>query len=439
MTSGTLPKLNLEKVVVLGANGAMGAGAAAMFASGGCQVTVVSRDQSKNEGAIRTVQGIAKAERITDSMKCATYSEGMNEAIAGADLVFEAVAEEMGLKRQILAQVDGARSADALVATVSSGLSIVDMVDGMSDGMKSHFAGIHLFNPPHVMIGTELIPHPDMPGEVTQALAGILTDRFGRSITICVDSPAFAGNRIGFKVLNEVAQLAETYGVQYMDTLVGPYTGRAMAPLATVDLVGWDVHQAIVDNVYANTNDEAHEIFKLPGYMADLIGKGHLGDKTPEKGGFFQKSKDGTLALDAASGTYKPLDADLRFDFVEEVRDLHHRGRYKEAVASFMDASGPEAELARRVILGYVSYALNRFGPGEVVAAYDDVDRIMSAGFNWVPPSGLVDIIGVERTIKELERLSLPVPSLLKAAAKGEVATPLFNLPFVTPGRYFAG
>jgi hypothetical protein len=121
------------------------------------------------------------------------------------------------------------------------------------------------------------------------------------------------------------------------------------------------------------------------------------------------------------------------------VRDLHHRGRYKEAVASFMDASGPEAELARRVILGYVSYALNRFGPGEVVAAYDDVDRIMSAGFNWVPPSGLVDIIGVERTIKELERLSLPVPTLLKAAAKGEVATPLFNLPFVTPGRYFAG
>ena len=439
MTSGTLPKLNIENVVVLGANGAMGAGAAAMFASGGCQVTIVSRDAGKNDGAIRTVQGIAKAERITDTMKSATYTEGMNEAIAGADLIFEAVAEEMGLKRQILSQVDAVRPADAIVATVSSGLSIVEMVAGMSDGMRSHFAGIHLFNPPHVMTGTELIPHPDMPNDVTQALAEILTERFGRSITICVDSPAFAGNRIGFKVLNEVAQLAEKHGVQYMDTLIGPYTGRAMAPLATIDLVGWDVHKAIVDNVYANTNDEAHEMFKMPAYMNDLLAKGHLGDKTPEKGGFFHKSKEGTTALDPASGTYKPLDPDLKFDFVEQVRDLHHRGRYLQAVTAFMDASGPEADLAKRVVLGYVSYGLNRFGPGEVVAAYDDVDRIMSAGFNWVPPSGLVDIIGVERTIKELERLSLAVPAVLKAAAKGEVATPLFNLPFVTPGRYFAG
>jgi 3-hydroxyacyl-CoA dehydrogenase len=129
----------------------------------------------------------------------------------------------------------------------------------------------------------------------------------------------------------------------------------------------------------------------------------------------------------------------VTFEFVETVRDLYHRGRYPEGVAAFINASGRDAELARRVILGYVSYALNRFGPGEVVASYDQVDRIMSAGFNWVPPSGLVDLIGVDRTIQELERLALPVPSLLHAASKGEVPTPLFNLPFVTPGRYFAG
>ena len=75
------------------------------------------------------------------------------------------------------------------------------------------------------------------------------------------DTPAFCGNRVGFKVLNECAQLAETHGAAYIDALVGPHTGRAMAPLATIDFVGWDVHAAIVDNVYANTRDEAHAAF----------------------------------------------------------------------------------------------------------------------------------------------------------------------------------
>jgi 3-hydroxyacyl-CoA dehydrogenase len=84
------------------------------------------------------------------------------------------------------------------------------------------------------------------------------------------DTPAFAGNRVGFKVLNEVAQLAEEHGVAFMDALIGPHTGRAMAPLVTVDFVGWDVHKAIVDNLYANTSDEAHAAFALPAYMQKL-------------------------------------------------------------------------------------------------------------------------------------------------------------------------
>ncbi len=63
----------------------------------------------------------------------------------------------------------------------------------------------------------------------------------------------------------------------------------------------------------------------------------------------------------------------------------------------------------------------------------------MTAGFNWAPPSGLVDLIGLQRTIDLLKRYSLPVPKLLDAAVRGEVKTPLFNLPFVTPGRYLAG
>jgi 3-hydroxyacyl-CoA dehydrogenase len=430
-------------VVVLGANGAMGAGSAAMFASGGCEITLVARDAGKTEGALAAIQGIAKSERIADGVVQMTYEDGLESILADCDLIFECVAEDLDLKRQILSQVDAVRPPNAIVATVSSGLSIEAMTEGLSDGFRQHFAGVHLYNPPHMMTGVELIPHPEMPAALRESLSAVLSERFGRQVVVCADIPAFAGNRIGFKVLNEVARLAEQHGVQMMDTLVGPYTGRAMPPLATIDLVGWDVHQAIVDNVNANVRDEAGDAFVLPQYMANLIHRGHLGDKTPLLGGFYRRFvEDGRTvreALDPASGRYKPMGAPPKIAFVEEVRDLHHRGRYREGVDRFMEATAPEADIARRVILGYVSYALNRVGPNEVVQSYADVDRIMTSGFNWAPPSGIVDLIGVDRTVSLFERYSLPVPAVVAAAQRGEIPTPLFNLPFVTPGRYFAG
>jgi len=433
-------ELRLRHVVVLGANGAMGAGAAALFAAGGCTVTMVARERAKVEGAIAAVQTIAKSERIADSLCGATYADGLDQLCRDADLIFEAIAEDFAAKRALLAEVDAARPPDALVATVTSGLSITALAEERSPAFRAHFAGIHLYNPPHLMTGTELIPHPEMPEPCVRALAETLSSRFGRQVVRCRDLPAFAGNRIGFKVLNEVAQLAERYGVQVMDTLVGPYTGRAMAPLATIDLVGWDVHQAIVDNVYANTRDEAHRAFKLPAYMAALAERGHLGDKTPDLGGFYRRVKvDGrteTQVLDPGTGRYTPAQP-LRVPFVEEVRDLHRRGRYRQGIDRFMSAEGEQADLARRVVLGYISYALLR--AGEVVDEYADIDRIMAAGFNWAPPSALVDLIGAQRTMQLLERYDLPVPPLVEAAARGEVATPLFRLPFVSPGRYFAG
>ncbi|MCA9829625.1 MAG: 3-hydroxyacyl-CoA dehydrogenase family protein [Dehalococcoidia bacterium] len=441
MGAATSASLEINRVVVLGANGAMGAGSAAMFASAGCEVDLVARDLPKVEGAMKASQGIAKSEHITSSMSARTYGEGYGAFLPGADLIFEAVAEEMSLKRRIFAEVDAHRPEDAIVATVSSGLSIREMAEGCSDGFKKHFLGIHLYNPPHVMSGVELIPHPDMDPALVNELAEMMTNRFGRAVVICKDLPAFAGNRIGFKVLNEVAQLAETHGVQLMDTIVGPYTGRAMPPLATIDLVGWDVHKAIVDNVDANIQDEAPGAFKMPAYMSKALEAGHMGDKTPLMGGFFKRSTvDGKAivqALDPATGNYIDMDRGLTVPFVEQVKELYHEGRYQQGMDSFMSAQDPLADIARKVVLGYASYALHRVG--EVVEEYADADRIMTAGFNWAPPSGLVDYIGVDRAIAQMERYGIPVPALLHAAKKGEVRTPLFNLPFLTPGRYFAG
>lgn len=431
----------IKNVVVLGANGTMGAGSGEVFAAGGCDVVFLARAVDKAHEGLVTAQNMAKSARIADRISVGTYDQDLEEAVSKADLIFEALAEDIELKKVFFAKVDKFRRPDSIVATVSSGLSIAEMASGRSDSFRRNFLGIHLFNPPSVIVGTEVIPHKGTDPKLVEEIVRLLETRFGRIAIVTDDKPAFAGNRVGFKVLNEVAILAEQHGVAFMDYLIGPYTGRAMSPLATIDLVGWDVHKAIVDNVYALTKDEAHATFKLPQYMQDLIAHGHLGNKTPALGGFGRRVKEGNqtihLVLDPKTGAYKDSrdNPPARVPFVEKIRDLHRVGRYVEAMQQFVAAEGAEADLARKVIFGYVSYGLNRVGADEVVRSARDVDRIMGFGFNWAPPTVLVDVIGLKETIKQLERYELPVPKVLKDAKPGE---PLFQEPHVNRGRFFA-
>jgi hypothetical protein len=87
----------------------------------------------------------------------------------------------------------------------------------------------------------------------------------------------------------------------------------------------------------------------------------------------------------------------------------------------------------RKVVLGYVSYGLARVG--EVVERARDVDRIMGFGFNWAPPSVLVDALGARRTVALLERAGLPVPRVVVEAAERNLM--LFDEPEVDRGRFF--
>jgi 3-hydroxyacyl-CoA dehydrogenase len=420
----------IRNVVVLGANGAMGSGSGAVFAAAGIPTVFLARTKEKAEAGRARAESMVKSTAISRFITTGSYDE-LETAVAAADLVFEAVAEDLETKRTFFARVDKARKQDAIVATVSSGLSIAAMCAGQSDTFRKHFLGIHFFNPPTMIVGCELIPHAGTDPAITAFVRDLLAGPLGREVIETADTPAFAGNRVGFKVLNEVAQLAEQHGVAFIDQLIGPHSGRAMAPLVTIDFVGWDVHKAIVDNLYANTKDEAHAAFKLPAYMQRGIDAGRLGNKT--KAGFFKKDGKALLALDPVSGDYGALSAPALPAFVAEMKSAIHVGRYHRAMDAFCTAKGKEADLLRRVVLGYISYGLGRVG--EVVQRARDVDRIMGFGFNWAPPSVLVDAIGARRTIALLEQAKLAVPRVLVEAAEKNIH--LFDEPEVDRGRFF--
>ncbi len=416
----------------------MGAGAAAIFASAGIPTTMLARTIEKADAGRSKAEQMSKGKVAPKSIAIGTYDNDLATVAADADLIFECVAEDLATKRQVFALVDKVRAPGAIVATVSSGLSIAAMCAGQSDDFRAHFLGIHLFNPPTIIRGCELIPHAGTSPEVTAAVKQLLESALDRVVITCADTPAFAGNRIGFKLLDEVAQLAEEHGVAYMDQLVGTHTGRALAPLATIDLVGWDVHKAIVDNLYATTRDECHDHFLLPAYMQKMIDRGHLGRKTRDKGGFFRVEGKGadavTFVLDPASGNYAKL-TDVQAPiptFIERMKHALRDGKHAEAFDVMCTTDGKDAKLLRRIMLGYISYALGRVG--EVVEHARDVDRIMGFGFNWAPPSVLADAIGAARTIDLLDREGLLVPPVLaEAAISGK---PLYDEPH-EPAKFF--
>ena len=431
-----MSRRTIRKVVILGANGAMGSGSGAVFAAAGIPTVFLARTLDKAEAGRARAEQLGKGKVSPQLISCGTYASDMGHALADADLIFEAVSEELAVKREVFALIDRLRNAETIVATVSSGLSIGAMCADRSDSFRKHFLGIHFFNPPTVIVGCELIPHGGTDPGVVAVVRDFLATIVGREVVETRDTPAFAGNRLGFKVLNEVAQLAEHEGVVVMDQLLGPHTGRALAPLATIDLVGWDVHKAIVDNLYASTHDVAHDQFKLPAYMQAGIERGVLGRKA--KNGFWRVEGKGADArkfvLDIATGAYNALPEIMPpLPVVAKMRAALKDGRHTGAMEVLCTADDREAAILRRVVLGYISYGLGLVG--EVVERPRDIDRIMGFGFNWAPPGMLVDAIGPGRTIVLLEQAKLPVPDAIIDAATHQ--RPLFNEPAVDSSRFF--
>ena len=226
----------IEHVVVLGANGTMGYGSAALFTTAVPRVTLLARTREKAEEGLAAAIKQVRSPTVASRTDLGDYDSDLERVVGEADLIFEALTEDMEIKRAIFARVENARRDDAIVATVTSGLSINSLCEGRSESFRKHFMGLHFFNPPNVIVGTELIGGHDTDPALLDFVEAFSIHHLGREMVRTADTPAFAGNRVGFKVLNEAAQLAEQMGPTLVDRLVGPYTGRAMTPLATIDL-----------------------------------------------------------------------------------------------------------------------------------------------------------------------------------------------------------
>ncbi len=275
--------------------------------------------------------------------------------------------------------------------------------------------GMHFFNPLYSMTLCEVIATNYTDKAKYNAVKEYLAKTLYRTVVEVKDSPAFLGNRIGFQLINDALIYAEKYkfngGIDYIDAILGQYTGRSMAPLVTSDYVGLDVHKAIVDNIYQNTTDYAHETFIMPAFAVKLVNEGKLGRKAG--GGLYkvELQDNGTkryLVYDIVAGNYRDK-IKYSFPFAENMISSLAIGDYQAALTTLVNNRSIEAQICLEFILKYVIYALNTADlVGYSIHAADDV---MATGFNWCPPLAVIDALSGVNNFRNLvsERLDAKV------------------------------
>lgn len=410
--------MNLIKTVtVLGANGTMGQNISAIFASfGNAKVYLVSRDIKKSEDALAKAYCAVRAESVIDRMVASDYSH-LEECVLDSDLIFEACAENWSIKNTIhkqLANILEKHNLDRIICTGTSGLSVTKLAENYSERIRPSFMGMHFFNPPYQLTLCEIIPteYSKENIEIFEYVKEYATDILRRTVVETGDTPAFLGNRIGFQFINEALQLAEEYkfsgGIDYIDAILGSYTGRLMSPIMTANFVGLDVHKAIVNNIFENTNDYAHETFVNPNYVEEMIADGRTGRKAGV--GLYKTIVHASGAkihqvYDIEHGYYREQ-IKYSFPFAVEMKKNLKIGNYSEAFEELVNNESIEAKICCSSLLKYIIYSMN--AAKEVGCLYDAADDVMATGFNWCPPIALYEAFCEVTDFKKLCEDRLP-------------------------------
>jgi len=286
--AGRGPAVSLV-VTVIG-TGTMGQGIAQVAAQSGHQTRVFDAVEGRASAAVKSIAGqleklLAKG-KITSDLRAQTLNRlsagtEARDACNGADVVIEAVPEDMALKVDVLRPVLDVLAPGALVATNTSSLSITEL--GARLGAPERTVGLHFFNPPPVMELVEVVRGlATSEDTVERALAFVRG--LGKTPIVVRDVPGFATSRLGVILGAEAMRMLETGVASAADIDRGMELGyrHPMGPLKLTDLVGLDVRLAILEHLQREIGDQ----FRPPAILRTMVRAGKLGKKTGE--GFYR-------------------------------------------------------------------------------------------------------------------------------------------------------
>ncbi len=278
-----------KNIGVVGA-GTMGAGIAQVCAVAGINVVLFDTQTDALtrgvKGIERSLTRIVKKGNLTEDAKQAALERVTTTAdpgaLSGAEAVVEAVFETLEVKRSVWGTLAGVVSADALLATNTSSLSITEIAAGIPH--PERFCGLHFFNPAPILPLVEVV-RAQQTSETTIERARGLVEQIGKTAVVCDDKPGFIVNRLLIPYLNDaVFALQEGVGTpEAIDTAMKLGANMPIGPLALIDLVGLDIALAAAESLYGEFQDPK---FRVPTLLRQLVRAGKLGRKSGE--GFYR-------------------------------------------------------------------------------------------------------------------------------------------------------
>jgi 3-hydroxybutyryl-CoA dehydrogenase/5-formyl-3-hydroxy-2-methylpyridine 4-carboxylate dehydrogenase len=273
----------MKRVAIIG-TGTMGPGMAATLARGGLDVRCfdtlpAARDKTPGEvetalAVLDRIGGPEGAERGT-----VTVHDDLADAVAGCDLVIEAVPENAETKAKVFADLDRLAPAHAILASNTSGIPITKLAESVTD--PSRVVGMHWSNPPHVIPVIEVIAGARTSPDVVEQLRTTISDLGLVPVRVQRDVPGFVENRVLYAIMRECLALVDdgVISAEELDTCVKWGIGFKLAvipPLQLLDVAGLDIYYAVGSYLNQDLNSRRD----VSETITSRVQRGELGMKT---------------------------------------------------------------------------------------------------------------------------------------------------------------
>ncbi len=277
--------MTIERVFVAGA-GLMGHGIAQVHAAIGKVVTLYEPELARAEAGRDRIAGnldravskdrltAAEREAILGRIHPTTDPDGVRDA----DVVIEAVFEDLSVKQALWRQLDALAPPPAIFASNTSSIAIHRLADAVGQERRARFLGMHFFSPVPVMPLVELIRGRDTSDETVDAVRALSTE-LGKQVIVSADRPGFIVNRILMPYLAEAMRAFEQGIGTAEDIDTGARVGlnHPMGPLELADFIGLDVCLQIMRVL---EDGLGLEHLRPPRVLVELVSAGDLGQKT---------------------------------------------------------------------------------------------------------------------------------------------------------------
>jgi 3-hydroxyacyl-CoA dehydrogenase len=377
----------VRKAAVLGA-GVMGAQIAAHLANANVQpilFELAAEGKDRNANVKKAIDGLTKLNPsplatagVVKQIIPANYDEHL-ALLRECDLVIEAISERMDWKKALFAKVAPHLAPGAIFASNTSGLSITELSKTLPPDQRRRFCGIHFFNPPRYMKLVEVIPTAESDPAMLDELETFLTTTLGKGVIRAKDTPNFVANRVG--VFSMLATMHHTsafnLGFDEVDALTGPAIGRGKsATYRTADVVGLDTMVHVVKTMSDTLPaDPWHPHYQPPSWLAALVGKGALGQKT--KAGFYMKKGKDILVLDPSKADYRPQAGAI----APEVQAILKERDPSKQFAALRGSAHPQARFLWAIFRDVFHYSAVHLA--DIAHSARDLDFAVRWGFGW--------------------------------------------------------